>query len=287
MSLLSPQLEAFLAVVKLGRVHGAASDLGLTQTAITQRIRSLETSLSSTLFTRSRQGMRLTAEGEALLLYCRGVKELEGQALAVIQGGGKTAAARVVIAGPSSLLRSRVIPACCSVLKDFPELALSFLLEDREIWGDLLRTGAAQIGFVPPEYVTKEMDSRLIKPELYLLVGAPAWRKRSLKEIISTERAIDFDLTDQMTALYLRQMRLDSDPRPERHFVNSTESLAQMIEAGMGYGVLTQEMAEPYLSSNRLCDLNPGKSFRWRHAAAWFPRPQMPAYFSALLKAIH
>ena len=41
MSLLSPQLQAFLAVAEHKTVHGAAGDLYITQTAVTQRILSL------------------------------------------------------------------------------------------------------------------------------------------------------------------------------------------------------------------------------------------------------
>ncbi|MCM0606619.1 MAG: LysR family transcriptional regulator [Xanthomonadaceae bacterium] len=48
MSLRSPQLEAFLSVAKSKTVHGAAKDLGITQTGVTQRIRALEGSLSTT-----------------------------------------------------------------------------------------------------------------------------------------------------------------------------------------------------------------------------------------------
>ncbi len=70
MSLLSPQLEAFVAITRYRTVHAAAVDLHITQTAVTQRIRTLETRLRTTLFTRTRRGMLLTPEGEALLRYC-------------------------------------------------------------------------------------------------------------------------------------------------------------------------------------------------------------------------
>ena len=49
MSLLSPQLAAFLAIVKRQTVHGASQDLGITQTGVTQRIKALEAQLSAKL----------------------------------------------------------------------------------------------------------------------------------------------------------------------------------------------------------------------------------------------
>ena len=66
MSLLSANLQAFVSVARQGTVHGAAAELYLTQTGITQRIRAIEKELKTTLFLRSRKGMTLTQEGEAL-----------------------------------------------------------------------------------------------------------------------------------------------------------------------------------------------------------------------------
>lgn len=58
------------------------------QTAVTQRIRALEQILKITLFIRSRKGMGLTPEGQALYRYCLGVNELSGETLAGIKGVG-------------------------------------------------------------------------------------------------------------------------------------------------------------------------------------------------------
>ena len=49
MSLLNPNLQAFMSIVRLGTVHGAAAELKLTQTAITQRIRVIEAELETDL----------------------------------------------------------------------------------------------------------------------------------------------------------------------------------------------------------------------------------------------
>src|SRR3989338_2979815 len=89
MSLLAANLKAFMAIVQQGTVHGAAHDLHLTQTAVTQRIRVIEKELGTTLFLRSRKGMKLTQEGEALLRYCKGAEDLEGEVLSQMLGAGK------------------------------------------------------------------------------------------------------------------------------------------------------------------------------------------------------
>ena len=110
MSLLSPELEAFVAIVNKGTVHGAAKEVGLTQTGITQRIRSLERKIGNTLFTRSRKGMHLTQEGETLFVYCQKVMDIEGETLSLIQGQSSKKIVRIQIAGSSSIMRARIIP---------------------------------------------------------------------------------------------------------------------------------------------------------------------------------
>src|SRR4051794_40835794 len=109
MSLLSPQLEAFMQIAKYKTVHAAADALYITQTAVTQRLRALESKLATTLFIRTRRGMMLTPEGEALLRYCFAAQALEGEALAKITGAAQQTEIRLVLSGPTSIMHSRII----------------------------------------------------------------------------------------------------------------------------------------------------------------------------------
>jgi DNA-binding transcriptional LysR family regulator len=60
-------LAAFVAATEAGSVHGAADALGLTASAVTKRLQSLERRTGVSLFDRSRRGLRATAT--ARLLY--------------------------------------------------------------------------------------------------------------------------------------------------------------------------------------------------------------------------
>ena len=62
-------LETFLSVVRCGGIGKAAEQLNLTQPAVTTRIRNLEYSVSTPLFERTSQGLKLTKRGEMLLTY--------------------------------------------------------------------------------------------------------------------------------------------------------------------------------------------------------------------------
>ena len=61
--------RTFLEIVRCGSLAAAAEKLHVTQTAITARVQKLESQLACTLFVRNRAGARLTADGEAFVVY--------------------------------------------------------------------------------------------------------------------------------------------------------------------------------------------------------------------------
>lgn len=286
MNLLSPQLVAFMAVVKNNTVHAAAESLHLTQTAITQRIRSLEKLLRTTLFIRSRRGMALTSEGEALLRYCQAAKSLEGEALARIQKTGIDTEVTLVISASTSIMHSRVVPQCIPVLKQFPNLIMQFDVNDIENRHEKLRAGLSDFIIINADDLKPEMQHKILRPEEYVLVCSRNWEKRKLKDIIDSERIIDFDETDRITFDYLKHYKLLPQTQRRRYFANRTEHLAQMVSAELGYTTLTKEFAKPYVSSHDLIILNQSRSMSIPIALAWFDRPEPPNYFKAILNAI-
>ncbi len=58
-------LEAFVRTVRLGSSRAAAEELGLSPSALSRRIGNLEEFVGKKLFTRARQSMKLTNDGEA------------------------------------------------------------------------------------------------------------------------------------------------------------------------------------------------------------------------------
>ena len=74
-------LEAFIRVVRLGSARAAAEELGLSPSALSRRVGTLEEYAGRKLFSRSRQAMRLTDGGRAF--YDSVAPHLEALALAV------------------------------------------------------------------------------------------------------------------------------------------------------------------------------------------------------------
>ena len=275
MILLAGGLKAFVSIVQTGTVHAAAKQLGLSQTAITQRLKSLEEELKLTLFLRSRRGMTLTSDGSAL----------EGLFLSRI-GGKSRADVELTLVGPTSAVSTRVVPECAALYKKFPHLRLHLLVDDHSNRIDLVRKGEADLVIVPPESVPNEMDSKVLKPDRYILVGSAEWKGRKFLDILASERVIDFYENDPTTTLYLKKFHLYTEVRTERLFVNENFALIQLFKAGVGYGTLTESVAKPYLNSGELIALNKGQTLEDPLALAWYPRTQKPDYFAELIKQI-
>lgn len=61
--------RTFVEIARYGSLIAAAERLHVTQTAITARVQKLESHLNCTLFIRNRAGAKLTADGEAFVVY--------------------------------------------------------------------------------------------------------------------------------------------------------------------------------------------------------------------------
>ncbi len=287
MSLLSPELEAFVAIVKTSTVHGAAKEIGLTQTGVTQRIRALERKVGVCLFTRSRKGMRLTEEGEALNIYCQKVLDIEGETLSLVKGPSVNKNVRIQIAGSSSIMRSRVIPNTIKLTEHFPEIRFTYHFTDDESPIRYLKSGECQLAIMSTLEVANELDSKVLEPEIYVMVGPYSWKNRDIKDILKNERLVDFNYGDKITLGFLKKYKIEHLANKEGHYINNTDGLVSLLTIGRGYSVLSKKFVEPYIKSKQLIHLLPDKHTQVDFALAWYPRKEMPKYFKELIKQIN
>ena len=140
--------QALLSVVESGSLTAAAAQLGLTQSAVSHSINSLEEELGFAVIKRSRAGVKLTNEGERLLPAVRGLLNSAEQLSQV------TAAIRGLDSG---LVRIGTFPSVAvhwlpGVLKefqrDYPRVEFKLLNGDYNDVEQWVRDGSVDIGFV-------------------------------------------------------------------------------------------------------------------------------------------
>ena len=153
--------HALLQVLESNSFSLAARSLGYTQSAVSQMIKSLEAELGVTLLVRSRTGVSLTREGEAMLPYIRDVvrahRALSDQAAALrgLEQG-------VVRIGSFNSVSSSLLPRAIQRFKQ-QHPAIRFELHQglyQELEG-LVRGGVVDFSFTdlcrPTEFASREL----------------------------------------------------------------------------------------------------------------------------------
>ncbi|WP_116964105.1 LysR family transcriptional regulator [Fastidiosibacter lacustris] len=283
---LSPLLQAFIAVEKAGTVHSAADVLHLTQTAVTQRIKSLEEKLNVSLFVRSRKGMQLTSEGQILLRYCHDIQKLENTYLRSLNMHQSENIIPIKIVSSSTLMKTRIVEPVAKIAKAYPQLRFHLQIQDIENRHDLLKTGKVDLAIVNNNFVSKEMCIKTLQPERYVLIVPKEWQSRTVSDIIASENIIDFDPSDTITFCYLEKYQLLTLARKDRHFVNSPDQLAQLVGLSLGYTVVTKQFYQQYCDPGRIIVLNPNDYYDHEASLCWYDRGILPNYFRQLIDLI-
>jgi LysR family transcriptional regulator (chromosome initiation inhibitor) len=284
--LLSANIQAFVAIAEGRTVHAAARTLGLTQSAVTSRLQNLERELNTTLFLRSRSGMTLSEAGQSLLLFCRQVMQSQGDVLAKMRASPDSGTTQVTIQAPSSLMRSRFAPALGQLQAEHGNLIFKIIVDDygREL--DSLKSAACDIAVMREQNVPLECDSKRLAQESFEMFVPKRWSRRSWKEILESERFIDFDERDTLTFEWLEHNSLASPKLRERHFANNSDVMVSLVAAGVGFALLTKEFVGCSKYANDLVPAPKAPAYAVKWAAAWYPRPYGSDSWKAIVKAL-
>lgn len=135
-------VRTFVAIADAGRFQDAATELSITQQAVSKRIAALERAVGVRLFVRTPRGAEPTVDGRAFLPHARELLRAEARAFASVRPGHR--ALRVDVIGRG------LAPA--ALLRDFhrarPEIELDVVtLFDAEAAVDAIRSGTVDASF--------------------------------------------------------------------------------------------------------------------------------------------
>ncbi|MGE0633276.1 MAG: LysR family transcriptional regulator [Pseudobdellovibrionaceae bacterium] len=237
MSLSSLQLDAFVEVSKTQNFSVAASNLGLTQSALSQRILNLESDLQLTLFIREPRVARLTDAGEKLLRYVKQKNQLETEFLEGLKNSVQGELAGVLrFAGFSTITRSVLLPALERFISKNPRI--QFDIQSKE-----LRE-------LPPMLLRGEVD--------YLLSTTPIQKQNVLSELIGHEENV---LVHRKKGAFRKDVYLDHDSADtateeffrfqgkkiknyQRSFLDDIYGILDGVKAGLGSAVVSRHLVD-------------------------------------------
>jgi DNA-binding transcriptional LysR family regulator len=174
------QLRIFAAVAERQHVTAAAASLGLTQSAASAAIASLESQYDIKLFDRIGRGIVLTEEGAAFLKEARAVLQRAVDAEDVLHDLG-TLTRGVLRIWASQTVGTYWLP---SRLVDFrtayPAVTLDCTISNSEEAADAVREGAAHLGFIEVEITDPHLTAHIVAHDKPLLVvgSSHPWANR-------------------------------------------------------------------------------------------------------------
>jgi len=166
-------LRCFRRIVELGSLSRAASELGISQPALTRQIKQLEHALKSELLVRNSRGVQLTEAGEFLLSRAGPLvdqAELIGEELSAWRGSLSGA---VAFCMPASLHRSVTSPLVADIRRNMPGIRLQVIDGFDALLHQQLREGLVDLGVLvhDAERIIDGVDQRPLAREPLHLVG--------------------------------------------------------------------------------------------------------------------
>ena len=172
-------LLAFVAVARERSFTGAAAKLGLSQSAISQTVRSLEKRLGVRLLNRTTRSVAPTQAGDRLLRSIAPKFEEMDAELAALGELREKPAGNIRISATEHAAEAILLPALAKILPNYPDITVEVIVD----YG--LANIVAQrydAGIRPGELVAKDMIAVRVSPDLRMaVVGAPSYfadRKR-------------------------------------------------------------------------------------------------------------
>jgi DNA-binding transcriptional LysR family regulator len=138
-------LGYFLQAATTGHIGRAASELGLTQPALTKSIARLERQVNARLFERTAKGVRLTDAGERLSTHALRLRTALDDAKRELAdlSGGKSGHLRI---GAGLTMAQYLIPrACAQLVADLPRVSLEISTGTGDTLIPALRNGALDV----------------------------------------------------------------------------------------------------------------------------------------------
>lgn len=253
-------LSALTEVIELQSFELAANKLFISQSAISQRIKSLEEYIGQPVLIRS-QPIVLTTAGEQLVSHFKKVEQLENELAPVLSPDKPLQPMKVSLAVNADSIATWFIQAVTPVLQSHL-VELNLMIEHEERTLDKLRTGEA-IGAV--SVIEKPLKGyrsfRLGKME-YCLVANKTFKNKYFKDGVNRESlkmapAISYDHKDDMHVRFIAK-RFDLGASEYFcHRVRSSEAFVELAKQGVAYSLLPKLQIANELANGELVNLSP------------------------------
>ncbi|WP_268800834.1 LysR substrate-binding domain-containing protein [Pseudomonas huanghezhanensis] len=234
------ELKTLLTVARLGTFVAAGNHIGLTQSAISAQIRTLEKALGSNLFDRNGRSATLNAAGQRALPMAREIVEIYERmakpepdsgyfgelvigAIATVQTG-LLPDALVRLNRQAPAIEAKVVPGVSQNLLnsvDAGEIDLAILIH-------------------PPFALPKDLHMEVLRREPFVLIAPAQTPGDDPLQLLRDNRFVRYDrhsFGGRQVSRFLREQKIEVNPGLE---LDEVEALVRMVEAGLGVSLVPQ-----------------------------------------------
>ncbi len=240
-------LKAFIAVAKSGSFSGAATQLHITQPAVSKRIAGLEEQLAKSLFDRNGRVIRLTEAGETLLRAAEHIVRSVDMAEDQIRSLGSEVTGRLSIATSHHIGIHRLPEVLRQFTTRYPDVELDLKFTDSELAAEDVLSGRMELAVATLPIITPA--ALLVTPvwndKLVVVCNkqhALLKRKNNGAQDLAAFPAVlpsRSTITRQIVTEFLQQSGEQVQVALETNYL---ETIRVMVEVGLGWSVLPQTM---------------------------------------------
>lgn len=260
-------LECLAAIVEEGGFERAAVRLSITQSAVSQRLRSLEVQVGTVLIVRSRP-LKPTSAGRLLLKHAMQMRLLRADLerdlkdLAPGAAGGGRDEERISIAINADSIATWALPALSGLARQ--GLNMEIITDDQDFTIEWLREGQV-LGCVTT--LKQALRSCRLVPlgaMRYVAVAEAAYAAEHCPDGLSphnfrTMPFIAFNRKDDLQAEFIGRAFGLKHVSLSQLYVPSSEGQVRAVMAGWGVSVLPELQVREHLQSRRLVDVAAGQ----------------------------
>ncbi len=244
------QLAALVAIVERGTFEAAARQLHVTPSAVSQRIRALESMAGQVLVRRSTP-CTATPAGERLLRLARQTSLLYAEAAEALDAGARGPVELPVAVNADSL--GTWFRGVLAEAASWDDMALRVHVEDQAFSADLLRRGDV-LGAVTSDPVA--VQGCVVEP-----LGTLRYRPAAAPDFAERWRVgRGFDWARMPIVVFNEKDAIqhevlaarDLDPPPVVHRVPTSHDFHEAVRLGLGWAAIPDPQLEPDLESGRL-----------------------------------
>ena len=245
------QLQFYVAAARSRSVTGAARELSISQSSVTEAIRYLEDDLGVQLFDRHARGLLITQKGAIFLRHAQQILSDVASARTAFNGEDGILLGKLSL-GVSSLVAGYVLS---DILQRFrrahPKVELTIVEENWEYLQHLLIGGELDVAILLTSAIkdrsAMHVETLLVSPyRLWLPQDHPLGKKESIE-------------LEQLAGLPLIQLMVDEIEEPTRHLISglaikpqivfktrSVEAVRSLVATGAGVALLPSLVYRPW-----------------------------------------